>query len=266
MVDVVEILIPVAVVGGIGCVLAVVLTIAHRFMSNEVNEKEKLLFDALPGANCGGCGYPGCEAYAKALAEGKTKSTNLCAPGKKEVAEILAGVLGTDAGEVKEQKAFVHCRGDCNHNGIRADYNGIASCAARNIAFGGEKACTQGCLGGGDCAAVCPADAIYIENGIAKVNTCKCISCGACVKVCPNRIISLIDMPATAAIACSNTEKGAVTRKKCDTGCIACLKCQKICPTDAIIVKDNLSRIDYEKCIRCGQCVEVCPVHCIAKI
>ena len=261
-----KILIPVAVVSGIACLLAIVLTIAHRFMSSETNEKEKLLFDALPGANCGGCGFPGCEAYAKALASGTTDNTGLCAPGKKQVAERLADVLGTSAGEVKDQKAFVRCGGDCNHNKPAREYKGISSCAARNIVFGGEKACTQGCLGGGDCAAVCPADAIYIENCIARVNTQKCIGCGACVTVCPNRIIALVDTASKAAVACSNIDKGAVTRKKCDVGCIACLKCQKICPADAIVIKDNLSRIDYEKCIRCGQCAEVCPVKCIAKI
>lgn len=261
-----KILIPVAVVSGIACLLAVVLTIAHRFMSKSGEEKEDELLKILPGANCGGCGFPGCEAYAKALAEGKTKSTDLCSPGKKEVAERLAEVLGTSAGNMKEQKAFVRCGGDCNHNKNRGEYEGISSCAARNIAFGGERACTQGCLGGGDCGAVCPSDAIYIENGIAVVNTEKCIGCGACVTVCPNRIITLVDTESKVAVACSNEEKGAVTRKKCDVGCIACLKCQKVCPTEAITIKDNLSRIDYKKCIRCGKCVSVCPVKCIAEI
>lgn len=261
-----KILIPVAVVSGIACVLALVLTIAHRFMSEKGDEREAELLGILPGINCGGCGFPGCEAYAKALASGKTNNTSLCAPGKKEVAKKIAGVLGTTAVEVKDQKAFIRCGGDCDHNKTRGEYKGISSCAARNIAFGGEKACTQGCLGGGDCAAVCPVDAIYIENCIAAVNAQKCIGCGACVTVCPNRIIALVDASSKVAVACSNIDKGAVTRKKCDVGCISCLKCQKICPTNAINIKDNLSRIDYEKCIRCGKCADVCPVQCIARL
>lgn len=261
-----EILVPAALVGGLACLLAVVLTAAHRFMSKKRDDRQSELLEILPGINCGGCGFPGCEAYAKALAEGKTDSTALCAPGKKEVAQKIAGVLGTTAVEVKEQKAFIRCVGDCNRNKTRGEYKGISSCAARNIAFGGEKSCTQGCLGGGDCAAVCPVDAIYMENRIAAVDTQKCIGCGACITVCPNRIIALIDLSSRVAVACSNTDKGNETRKKCDVGCIACLKCQKICPSDAVAVQNNLSRIDYEKCIRCGKCAEVCPVKCIAKI
>lgn len=258
-----DILLPALIIGGIGLTAAAVLTLAYRFMGTKKNEKEKRVIDALPGVNCGACGYPGCEAYARALATGETDITNLCVPGADAVSKVLSDILGVEYMDVVEKTAFIRCRGDCNHNRIKAEYRGISSCGAIKATFGGKDACTQGCLGGGDCAAVCPVDAICIENDIAHVDPRKCIGCGMCVKACPNKIITLFDGTERVGVTCSNTEKGAVTRKKCDIGCIACMKCQKICPTGAITVKDNLSRIDYGKCIRCGKCAEVCPVNCI---
>lgn len=258
-----EILIPALLAGGIGLLAAVILTLASRFMGVKANETEKEVLEALPGVNCGACGYPGCEGYAKALAEGKTTATNLCVPGSDGVSRKISAILGVEFEDVVEKTAFVHCRGDCNRNKEKALYQGISSCAAAKGVFGGKGACTQGCLGYGDCAAACPVNAICMENGIAHINGNKCIGCGICVKICPNRIITLFDGTEKAAIACSNTEKGAATRKKCDAGCIACTKCAKVCPADAITIENNLSRIDYEKCIRCGKCIEVCPVNCI---
>jgi Fe-S-cluster-containing hydrogenase component 2 len=118
-------------------------------------------------------------------------------------------------------------------------------------------------MGFGDCAAVCPENAICIENGIAHIDPRKCIGCGICVRNCPRGLISLTDAVDTVVVTCSNTEKGAVVRGKCSNGCIGCKKCEKTCPNGAIKVENNLARIDYEKCIACGACADACPTGAI---
>ena len=244
----------VLLVAGIGLVASVLISIASTFMSVKVNEKETAVRDCLPGANCGACGYSGCDAYAKAVAEDSSVPANLCRPGGASVAKSVAEVMGVEVAETKPMTAFVHCHGDCNNNGEKEIYYGLESCAAAKMLYGG-------C---GDCAKVCQYDAICIENGIAHVDPRNCVACGMCVKECPNHLISLIPADEVKAVmTCSNHEKGAVVRKECKNGCIGCMKCQKSCPADAIHVVDNLAVIDYDKCTGCGTCVEGCPVGCL---
>lgn len=254
----------VLLVAGIGLVASVLISIASTFMSVKVNEKEAAVRDCLPGANCGACGYSGCDAYAKAVAEDSSVPANLCRPGGASVAKSVAEVLGVEVAETKPMTAFVHCHGDCNNNGEKEIYYGLESCAAAKMLYGGKGACTAGCLGCGDCAKVCQYDAICIENGIAHVDPRNCVACGMCVKECPNHLISLIPADEVkAVVTCSNHEKGAVVRKECKNGCIGCMKCQKSCPADAIHVVDNLAVVDYDKCTGCGTCVAGCPVGCL---
>ena len=234
----------VACVAGIGLLCAVVLVVAAKLMSVRENALEKKLRECLPGVNCGACGYTGCDGYAKALADKTEKKTNLCIPGADAVSEQISEILGVTFQNTVEQVAAVPCSG-------------------AKMLYGGQQACTYGCIGKGDCAAICPYDAIYMDKGIAHIYTPKCVGCGLCVKTCPNQIITLIPDVKREVIACSNKEKGAVVRKKCTNGCIACHKCEKECPTGAITVEENLARIDYDKCIDCGKCAQVCPVGCI---
>lgn len=257
-------ILPAAVcVAGIGLICAVILVVAARFMAVREKSREKELRACLPGVNCGACGYPGCDGYAAALAEKTEKRTNLCIPGGDGVSKKISQVLGVEFQDTIEQVAVIHCCGDCEHAANKADYSGIQTCSGAKMLYGGEHACTYGCLGKGDCAAICPYDAIYMEKGIAHVHAPKCVGCGLCVKTCPNKIITLMSDIKREAIACSNREKGAVARKKCTNACIACGKCEKICPTGAITIEENLARIDYDKCTSCGKCGQVCPVGCI---
>ena len=145
------------------------------------------------------------------------------------------------------------------------DYQGIESCKAAKLLFGGTGKCSFGCMGLGDCAKVCPQNAICLENGIAHVNTRLCVGCGMCAAVCPNKLISIMPDVEKVLVTCSNTEKGALTRKECSHGCIACKKCEKECPVGAVTVENNLAQIDYDKCTNCGHCAEVCPTKCIMK-
>ncbi len=258
-----EIITAVIVVSVVGIICGVVLALASKFMFVPVDEREKKVRDALPGANCGACGFTGCDGYAKALVENPDLATNLCIPGADAVARNISSILDREFADVVEQVAFVHCMGDCDTAKQKHDYKGIKSCQAAAMLYGGSGACTFGCLGLGDCAKACPSGAICIENGIAHVDTRKCTGCGVCTKTCPHHLITLFADIDRVAVTCSNTEKGAITRQKCTNGCIGCKKCEKNCPTEAIKVVNNLAVIDYDKCINCGLCAENCPVKCI---
>ncbi len=257
------ILIPTILLGVIALVCAVLLTLSVRFFGIKEDENAIAIRECLPGANCGACGYTGCDGYAKALAEGTETKTNLCIPGGDKTAVNIAAVLGVEAEDVVEQVAYVACNGNCNATERKYDYKGYKSCVAANLLYNGDKTCNYACLGYGDCTRVCPRDAIHVENGIAAVDPQKCIGCGMCVRECPNHIIKLVNDTVKVVVQCSNHEKGAVTRKLCINGCIGCMKCQKACPHGAVKVENNLATIDYSLCTGCKACVEVCPVHCI---
>ena len=247
----------------IGVICAAMLVIAAKLMAVKEDERFPAVRDCLPGANCGACGFAGCDGYAKALCENPDTPTNLCIPGADTVAKKLSETLGVEYADVVEQVAVVHCSGDCGATQDKVVYSGIESCAAAKMMYGGKGSCTFGCLGLGDCAKACPHDAIFIDNGVARVYTCDCIGCGVCTKTCPNHLISLVPDIKKTVVACSNRDKGAVTRKVCSNGCIGCKKCERVCPSGAIKVQDNVAVIDYDKCTDCGTCVENCTTHCI---
>lgn len=257
------ILIPVLILTGIAVVCAVLLTLSSVFFAVKENEKAVAIRECLPGANCGACGYSGCDGYAKALADGEVTAPNLCVPGGDKTSAEIAEILGVEAEDVIEKVAYVGCNGKCGVAQVKYDYRGTKSCRAANISYNGDKVCTYACLGYGDCVAVCPQNAISVEEGVARIDPRKCIGCGMCVRECPNGIIHLINDTSRVVVECSNHEKGAVTRKSCSNGCIGCMKCEKTCPVGAIKVVNNLASIDYSLCTGCGACVEVCPVHCI---
>jgi Na+-translocating ferredoxin:NAD+ oxidoreductase RNF subunit RnfB len=257
------ILLAALVVAGIGAACAVMLVVASKFFAVEENETAKKIRECLPGANCGACGYAGCDGYAKALAEEKGIKTNLCIPGSDGVSKQISDILGVEFEDVVEQVAVIHCYGDCDHRGNKMEYQGIASCAAAKLLYGGEGMCTHGCIGYGDCVSVCPQGAICIEKGIAHIDTRKCIGCALCAKTCPQHIIEVMDDVDKVLVTCSNTEKGAAARGKCTNACIGCKKCEKNCPTGAIKVENNLAKIDYTICDDCGECAKNCPVGCI---
>ena len=259
------ILIGFAVVTVAGLILALLLVLLIKFFGIEEDEKVKNIRACLPGINCGACGYKGCDDYASAIAEGRAKP-NLCVPGTASVANEIGEILGIEVEAPKDVVAFVHCNGVCDATSKKAVYDGIESCKAASMLYGGPGSCRYGCLGCGDCTAVCPANAICVTDGVAHVDTRKCLGCGVCVAACPKKIISLVPQETAAAVFCSNKDKGADARKVCKNACIACKKCEKICPNGAITVVNNCAVIDYSKCTGCKECVAGCPTGCLKAV
>lgn len=253
----------VLVLCGVGVLCAVLLAVASHYLGIKADERITQLRSYLPGANCGACGFAGCDGYAEALAGGGV-STGLCTPGGKDAAEKIAELLGVDAEKMEQRVAFVHCGADIEDTEKqKAIYDTGDSCKAKSLIYGGPSDCIYGCIGCGDCKDVCPVDAIVVKNSLARVIPERCIGCGMCVKTCPKHIITLLPNGARIAVACSNRDKGASVRKICKVGCIACKKCEKTCNSGEISVVDNLAVVDYEKDMGTRECVEVCPARCI---
>ncbi len=259
-----EILTAVLIVAGIGLVLGLGLAVASVVMAVPTDEKADRIRECLPGANCGACGFSGCDGYAAALSKGETETTSLCAPGGNAVSAQIAEILGVAAGEVMPEAAVVLCKG---HNGVAArkyEYSGVLSCRMATQLLGGPKECIYGCLGLGDCVKACQYEAIHICDGVARINPVQCRACTMCVNTCPKNLIEMMPLHrVTAAVLCKNHDKGAVTRKECSAGCIGCMKCVKACEYGAVKVENFAAHVDYKKCVSCGKCHEVCPVGAI---
>lgn len=259
------IIIPIIVVAVIGLIAGIGLSIASIVMAVPVDEKVVAVRECLPGANCGACGYSGCDGYAEALAKGEAKN-GLCSPGGAQCVQDIAAALGQEAGEFKRRIAVVHCDGTCDKTEKSYDYRGIQTCAGVSLMFSGDGKCSYGCIGLGDCMRACKNDAISICNGVAVINAVKCGSCAECVAACPKGLIQIVYGDSTADVGCSNKDKGAAARKACKGACIGCMRCVKACESGAVTVSNNLAHIDFDKCTSCGKCIDVCPSKCIRMI
>lgn len=251
-----EILIPVIIVAVIGFIAGIGLSLASKFMAVPVDEKQEKVRAALPGANCGACGYSGCDGYAAAVASGDA-APDKCAPGGATAAAALAEILGVEV--VNDPKiAFIACKGNREVTKQKYGYDGMLSCTAANLMHNGPLECEYGCIGFGDCAKACPFGAITLENGRPVVCGDVCVGCGKCTAVCPKSLISLIPKNAKIKVACSNKSKGAPVVKACGVSCIACKMCEKACENGAVKVTDNVAVIDRALCTECGKCKTVC--------
>lgn len=256
-----QIILPIIIVAVIGIILGVGLSLACVLMHVPSNKKIRDVRATLPGANCGACGYSGCDGYAEAVAKGEA-APNKCTPGGETTAKALSELLGVEVDTVPKT-AVVACDGSCEHVHNEHLYSGINSCKAASMMYGGPSSCKFGCVGIGDCVKVCPYNCITVENGVAVIDRCKCVGCGMCASVCPKGIIKLHNADYNYTVKCSNTEKGAVAKKNCSAACIGCTKCEKVCEFDAVKVNNFLAVIDDEKCTGCGKCAEACPSKCI---
>lgn len=253
------------ILGVIGFIIGVFLAFASIKFKVEIDPKIEKIVKFLPGANCGGCGYPGCMGYATAVVENGAEIT-LCTPGGADVASKIGEVMGVklDISIPKNRKvAKVLCQGDNTKKFEKFPQDGN-SCKNMIEKDFGEEVCSYSCLGYGDCVKICPVKAITMNSqGIAVVDETKCISCALCVKNCPKNIINMSFKDKKAMVLCSSKDKGVVARKVCNTACLGCGICAKNCPEEAIIVQDNLAKIDSEKCVACKICVTKCPTKAI---
>jgi electron transport complex protein RnfB len=255
----------------IGAVAAIILYfVAQKFKVYEdprIDEVE----EALPAANCGGCGFAGCRNFAEALVKSESFDGFFCPVGGNEVMASAASILGREAVEQDAQVAVIRCHGTPEFRPRTNTYDGAQSCAVANSLYTGESGCPHGCLGCGDCCVVCDFDAIHMNpvTGLPEVIDDNCTACGACVTACPRDIIELRKKnkkDRKIFVSCINEEKGGPARKNCKVTCIGCGKCEKVCAFDAITIENNLSYIDPVKCRLCRKCVLECPTSAIHEI
>ena len=251
-------------VGIVGLLIGVLLGIASEVFKVEVDEKEIQVREALPGNNCGACGYPGCDGLAKAIASGEAK-VNQCPVGGQPVAAKIAVIMGVDDVGASEKKvAFVKCKGNCNYTKKLYTYSGLYDCNGAMVVPGaGGKSCEYGCMGYGSCVKACEFDSIHIVDGIALVDKEKCVACGKCVTACPKKLIDMVPYKAKTLVQCNSQDKGKTVKDKCSVGCIGCTMCVKQCQDDAIHMVGNVALVDYSKCIECGRCAMKCPTKVI---
>ena len=263
--DMMNVLYAVLVLGIMGGVLGLLLAIASKVFYVEVDPRVDAVMACLPGANCGGCGFAGCAACAKAMVKGEA-SADACVAGGSAAATKIAALLGGEVEETQRKVAFVTCSGGKNAN-RKFEYVGIMDCDAAMKVAGGPLECAYGCLGMGTCVGQCQFGALSIgPNGTAVVNPEKCTNCGACRKVCPRNLIIEKPYDADTVMRCANQDKGAKAQKLCTVSCIGCRICEKGCEEGAITVSNNVARIDYKKCTSCGKCVAHCPRRALFSI
>ena len=255
----------------LGLLLALILFwVAKKFKVEEdprIDEVEKVM----PGANCGGCGFAGCRAFADAAVKAGNLDHQFCPVGGNETMKKVASILGIEVAEKAPQVAVVRCNGTCENRPRVNVYDGVQSCKVKSALYSGDTLCSFGCVGCGDCVAACAFGAISMNplTGLPVVDETKCTACGSCAKACPKGVIELRNMGTTPKnnrrvyVSCINKDKGGVARKACTAACIGCGKCAKVCKFDAITIENNLSYIDYTKCKACGQCYFECPTGAI---
>ncbi|MDO4462601.1 MAG: RnfABCDGE type electron transport complex subunit B [Bacteroidia bacterium] len=266
-----SVLITIAVLAVLGCSLAVILYFVSQKFKVYEDPKIAEVEAELPGANCGGCGFPGCHGLAEALAKADDLSNMGCPVGGAPVMAKIAAILGKEAGSADPMVAVARCGASCNTRIKVAEYDGAKSCAIAASHFSSETACAFSCLGHGDCVNACQFDAITIDpdKGVV-VDDAKCVACGGCVKACPKNIIELRPKGRLVQginrrvwVNCVNKDRGPVAMKACKNACIACGKCAKVCKFNAIVIENNVAYIDHAKCKACGLCLNECPTHAI---
>ena len=236
----------VATLGGLSLVLAILIIQINKHFAVDVDPREETVEAMLPGANCGACGYVGCQQFTQALLRGETQPGQCSVSGEKE-REQIADFLGVDVGAINHMVARLACAGGTNVARRRADYAGLETCQAAAQVAGGAKACTWGCLGLGDCQRICEFSAITMDTfELPRVDESLCTGCGDCVDVCPKSLFSLHPMDHKLWVACSNLEFGDETLKACEVACTSCGRCAIDAPA-CVRMENNIAVVDYQQ-------------------
>ncbi len=253
--------------GGIGLIFALLLMLANKKLKVEEDPRIENVEEWLPGANCGACGYPGCAACAEALVN-QDVGIDICPVAGEEAKVKISEILGLELEKGTRQVAVLFCQGRNVKVKQNATYVGIETCQAATFANGGERACSYGCIGKGDCVTVCPFDAIHMESqGLPVIDRRKCTGCGNCVDACPRNIIELHPVDRHVFVLCKNKEKGKFARKVCQAACIACKICEKADESGGFIITDNLAVVDHEKYDqKYALPTDKCPNDCIVLV
>ena len=259
-----EILYAVGVLAALGAIFGVVLTVMDNKFHVEIDPRVEEVRACLGGANCGACGYPGCDAYAQAVVDGDARA-DACPPGGNAAAQEIARIVGVDADSITPMVATVLCQGTIGTVTDRYIYDGYHSCRVAAGIAGGPKECEQACIGLGDCVAHCAFGAITMRGGIATIDENLCRACGMCVNSCPRNVIKMMPVSAKVSVRCRNCDNAKHARSACLRACIGCGRCTKACENNAIEVRDGVAVIDWEKCVKCGGCAKVCPCKCIVE-
>jgi len=260
-------LIPTAVLAGMGLVSGLGLAVAARVFAVETDPRQDEISDALPGANCGGCGYAGCNDFAAAVVEGKVGPEE-CPVCDANTREFIGKLMGVEVGAAIPKVALIMCQGGEGTAPRQFRYNGQASCTSADLLGGGDKLCLHGCLGLADCQAICAFGAIEMtDDGIARIIPERCTACGKCVTACPKHLISIVPADAEIHVLCHNTDKGAVAKKACGVACLGCKKCEKAFEEDPRIrISEFLARVDYDQPPSGLDVGEICPTGALIEL
>lgn len=261
----------VATLGIIGAGSASFLFLVGKKFHVDEDPRVKEVEDALPAANCGGCGFPGCASFANACVSSDSLDDLNCPVGGQETMDRVANILGKNAVASVKKIAVVRCSGSCEERPRLNLYDGASNCSIAAALYGGDTGCSFGCLGLGDCVDSCNFDAIHMNplTMLPEVVEDMCTACGACVKACPKDIIELRKQGPKSRriyVSCVSEDKGGPARKSCKVACIGCSKCYDVCPFEAITIKNNLAYIIDDKCRLCRKCVPVCPTNSILEL
>lgn len=251
----------------LGLVAAAILAVASRVFYIKEDPRVEAVLEVLPGANCGGCGFAGCEGYAAAVVSDPSIPANKCCAGGAQTSIAVGELTGKTVSEAEPLVSLRRCDKVAGNVALRYQYHGMPSCAAAAMLRGGVDTCKYSCLGFGDCVVACPFDAMEIKDGLVQVNASKCIGCGRCVETCPRDALELVPKRSRVAVYCNTRDKLRAVTDVCDSGCIKCGRCIKACPAKAVRLENNRIVVDHLQCLSYGsECNEACVYSCARRI